>query len=295
MTPPVVIHHDLSAPRAAMRARPRGAYASRHRAGAVNLFVIAPAERPDRPRPTILTAYGGFGVSLGPRFAPEALAWVEAGGVFAMAGVRGGGEHGAEWHRAGRGRHKGNAICDLHAAAEWLVAGGWTTPRQLGIMGASNAGLLVGAALTQRPELYAAAVCAAPLLDMVRYERSGLGPRWREEYGSARHPEELEWLLSYSPYHHVRPGTAFPATLFVVYEDDTRVDPLHARKMCAALQHATCGDAPILFHSVPGIGHGPRARSRGTSIGAEILGFLAHHTGMTGPTAALAQSRSNAA
>ena len=134
---------------------------------------------------------------------------------------------------------KQNVFDDFHAAAEALIRDGWTTPDQLAISGGSNGGLLVGAALTQRPELYAAVICSAPLLDMVRYERFGLGQSWNVEYGTAADPEQLGWLLSYSPYHHVVTGTAYPAVLFTVFTNDTRVDPVHAYKMCAALQHAT--------------------------------------------------------
>ena len=131
---------------------------------------------------------------------------------------------------------------DFHAACDALVSAGTTTTNQLSIMGGSNGGLLVGAALTQRPAAYRAVVCSAPLLDMVRYEEFALGRTWNDEYGTAADPEELGWLLSYSPYHHVEPGTVYPAVLFTVFESDTRVDPLHARKMCAALQYATTGD-----------------------------------------------------
>jgi len=251
----------------------------------VRLFVIAPrggAAGPDRPRPTILTGYGGFGVSMVPGFHAEALSWVEAGGVFVIACLRGGGEEGHAWHQAGMRENKQNTFDDFHAAAQWLVTNGWTTPDQLGIAGGSNGGLLVAVALTQRPELYAAGVCLAPLTDMSRYELFGLGPAWRQEYGSRDDPRELDWLLSYSPYHRVTTGTAYPATLLVAYEGDTRVDPLHARKLCAALQHATTGEAPILLHSIPRVGHGARPLSRAAAIGADTLAFLGHHTGLGG-------------
>ena len=294
ITPPTVLRYDARRDtvdeHAAAPARTTVPATCRHTdytstdGARIRLFVIAPAScvpGPDRPRATMLTGYGGFGVSMTPRFHPEALAWVEAGGVFAIACLRGGGERGEDWHRAGMRANKQNAFDDFHAAAEWLIANGWTTPDRLGIMGASNAGLLVGAALTQRPDLYGAAVCAAPLLDMARYERSGLGASWRSEYGSACVPEELGWLLSYSPYHHVEDGAAYPATMFVVFETDTRVDPLHARKMCAALQHSNAARTPILFHGIPDVGHGARAHSRGAAIGADTLAFLAHHTGLT--------------
>jgi prolyl oligopeptidase len=194
---------------------------------------------PRTPRPAILYGYGGFGISMIPAYSASILAWVEAGGVYAIASLRGGGEEGEAWHRAGMREHKNRVFEDFRAAADALVAGGWTTPGQLAISGGSNGGLLVGAAVTKWPELYAAVVCSAPLLDMVRYERFGLGETWNDEYGTAADPQELEWLLSYSPYHHVREGTRYPAVLFSVFDSDTRVDPMHARKMCAALQHAT--------------------------------------------------------
>ena len=156
-------------------------------------------------------------------------------------------------------------------------------------MGGSNGGLLDGAAITQRPYLYAAAVCSAPLLDMVRYERFGLGQLWSVEYGSADDPEALGWLLAYSPYHNVREGVRYPATLFTVFDNDTRVDPLHARKMCAALQHATSApleQAPILLRREAEVGHSSRSVSRSVRLGADQLAFLAHHTGLRVPGAA---------
>jgi prolyl oligopeptidase len=160
------------------------------------------------------------------------------------------------------------------------VASGWTTHDQLAIYGGSNGGLLVGAALTQRPELYRAVVCSAPLLDMVRYEHFGLGVTWNDEYGTAEDPTELGWLLSYSPYHRVVEGTAYPAVLFTVFDSDTRVDPLHARKLCAALQHATSSDRPILIRREAEVGHGARSVSRTVELGADVLSFLAVQTGL---------------
>lgn len=236
------------------------------------------------PRPAILTGYGGFGVPLTPGYAADSLAWIEAGGVLAVAGIRGGGEEGEAWHRAGMREHKQNVFDDFAAAAEKLIADGWTTPDRLGIWGESNGGLLVGAMLTQRPELFAAAVCAAPILDMARYERSGLGAAWSREYGSADVPGELAWLLAYSPYHRVRHATAYPATLFAVSAGDTRVDPLHARKMCAALQWASDGAGPVLLRYESDVGHGARAVSRSVGLAADALAFLAEHTGLPLPS-----------
>ncbi|MEO9236636.1 MAG: prolyl oligopeptidase family serine peptidase, partial [Jatrophihabitantaceae bacterium] len=242
----------------------------------VRMFVLAPTAEPDRPRPTILTGYGGFGSVLAPQYRPEALAWVRAGGVYALACLRGGSEEGADWHRAGTGAAKQNVFDDFAAAADRLVSGGWTRPDLLGIIGASNGGLLVGAAITQHPDKYAAAVCMAPLLDMVRYELSGMGPSWRPEYGSAADPEQFGHLLRYSPYHAVREQTGYPAVLLAVFDGDTRVDLSHARKMCAALQHASSGDGSILLRTERGVGHGARAVSSGIGLLADCLAFFAH-------------------
>jgi prolyl oligopeptidase len=236
---------------------------------------------PDGPRPTILTGYGGFDISLTPAYAPSALAWVEAGGVYAVANLRGGSEEGEEWHRAGMLDRKQNVFDDFRWAAETLIRDGWTTAGQLAISGGSNGGLLVGAALTQWPSLFAAVICSAPLLDMVRYERFGLGQTWNVEYGSASDATQLGWLLSYSPYHHVVPGTAYPAVLFTVFTNDTRVDPVHAYKMCAALQHATSAAArPVLLRAEDQVGHGARAVSRTAELAADTLAFAARYTGL---------------
>ena len=246
----------------------------------VRMIVVA---RPggDGPRPTILYGYGGFNIPLTPAYSATILAWVEAGGVYVVANLRGGSEEGEGWHRAGMLDKKQNVFDDFHAAAEKLIADGWTTADQLAIAGGSNGGLLVGAAITQRPDLYAAAVCSAPLLDMVRYEKFGLGQTWNVEYGSADDPEQFEWLYSYSPYHHVREGVAYPATLFTVFESDTRVDPLHARKMGAALQHATSdAQRPILLRNEADVGHGSRAISRSVDLTVDTLSFTAAHTGL---------------
>jgi prolyl oligopeptidase len=246
----------------------------------VHMFVVAPVAEPDRPRPTVLYGYGGFNNALTPTYTPSMLAWVEAGGVWAVANLRGGSEHGEEWHRAGMREHKQNVFDDFIAAAEHLVATGWTTPAQLGIYGGSNGGLLVGAALTQRPDRYAAVVCSAPLLDMVRYELFGLGRTWNDEYGTAEDPEELGWLASYSPYHRVVEGVDYPAVLFTTFDSDTRVDPLHARKMCAALQHATAGTRPVLLRRERDVGHGARSVSRTVQLGVDQLAFLADRLGL---------------
>jgi prolyl oligopeptidase len=246
----------------------------------VHLFVLSGAGTPDTPRSTVLYGYGGFNVSVTPAYSAQALSWVAAGGVWAVANLRGGSEHGEEWHRAGMRERKQNVFDDFAAAADHLVAEGWTTHRRLGIFGGSNGGLLVGATLTQRPELAAAVVCSAPLLDMVRYELFGLGRTWNDEYGTAEDPTELGWLLGYSPYHAVREGTAYPAVLLTTFESDTRVHPLHGRKLAAALQHATTSAAPVVLRRERSVGHGARAVSRTVALAADQLAFLAEHTGL---------------
>jgi prolyl oligopeptidase len=246
-----------------------------HDGTTVRMFVLSPTAEPDRPRPTVLYGYGGFDVSLTPGYSATALAWVEAGGVWAVANLRGGSEEGEEWHRAGMREHKQNVFDDLHAAGDHLVAGGWTDRSSLAVMGGSNGGLLVGAAITQRPQAYAAAVCSAPLLDMVRYERFGHGRTWNDEYGTADDPAQLRWLLSYSPYHHVHPGVRYPAVLFTTFASDTRVDPLHARKMAAALQHASTSTAPVLLRTEADVGHGARSVRRTAVLAGDQLAFLA--------------------
>ncbi len=249
----------------------------------VRMFILSSQERADTPRPTVLYGYGGFGVGLNPTYSATALAWVEAGGVWAVANIRGGDEEGEEWHRQGMRGEKQNVFDDFIYAAHYLINTGWTTPEHLAIEGGSNGGLLVGAALTQRPDLFAAVVCSAPLLDMVRYELHGLGATWSDEYGSAAIEEEFEWLIGYSPYHQVREGENYPATLFTVFEGDTRVDPLHARKMCAALQHAQSeeGSRTILIRTERNVGHGARSLSRTIDLSADSLAFLSKWTGLS--------------
>ncbi len=250
----------------------------------VRMLVVAPTASAEGPRPTILYGYGGFRISLTPAYSAVALAWVRAGGVYAIANLRGGLEEGEEWHRAGMLADKQNVFDDCAAAAEHLIRTGVSSPEKLAVMGGSNGGLLVGAMTTQRPELFAAAVCSAPLLDMVRYEHFGLGQLWNVEYGTAEDPEQLDRLLEYSPYHNVREDTHYPAMLFTVFDNDTRVDPLHARKLCAQMQWATSAPPskrPILLRREAEVGHSARSVSRSVALSAEQLAFLAHHLGLS--------------
>ncbi|HEY7114274.1 MAG TPA: prolyl oligopeptidase family serine peptidase [Thermoanaerobaculia bacterium] len=248
--------------------------------------------------PALLTGYGGFTLSITPSFSPLAAIWAERGGVYAVANLRGGGEFGEAWHKAGMLAKKQNVFDDFIAAAEWLIAQKWTSKEKLAIEGASNGGLLVGAALTQRPDLYRAVVCGYPLLDMVRYHKFFVAGYWVPEYGSSEDAQQFATLYAYSPYHHVKEGTNYPAVLFVTGDSDTRVAPLHARKMTALLQadSADQADRPVLLFYDTRAGH-----SRGlltTPVSKQIedlsieLGFLFSQLGMP---AAAAQPAKKAA
>jgi prolyl oligopeptidase len=201
----------------------------------------------DGARPVLLTGYGGFNVSETPAFRAAAVWWVERGGVFAEPNLRGGGEFGEAWHRAGMFEKKQNVFDDFIAAAKWLVANHYTTPAKLAIEGGSNGGLLMGAMMTQRPDLFGAIVCGAPLLDMLRYHKMSIGSIWATEYGSADNPKQFEYLRKYSPYHNVHKGTRYPAILFMSGDSDTRVDPAHARKMTALMQADNASANPIML------------------------------------------------
>ncbi|MEV5428384.1 prolyl oligopeptidase family serine peptidase [Streptomyces sp. NPDC052701] len=246
----------------------------------VPLFLVTPADGALGPRPTLLTAYGGFGATAAPAYSPTILSWVAAGGAYAIAGVRGGGELGATWHAAGRGVNKPTAFADYAAAARWLIAEGVTTPARLAVKGASHSGLMAAVAITRNPGLYAAAVCSGAPADMVRYPRLGLGRWWIDEFGDPDDPGHLAVLLGYSPYHRVRPGTPYPAVLLITGRTDPRVDAAHTRKFTAALQHATGSGAPVVLRCEDGVGHGPRTVSGWIDTEADALAFLAAHTGL---------------
>lgn len=209
--------------------------------------------------PTILYGYGGFDISMTPGFSSTMFPWYENGGVYAVANLRGGGEYGAAWHEAGMLDQKQNVFDDCIAAAEWLISEGYTNPAQLGVAGGSNGGLLTGAMVTQRPDLFSAVISAVPLLDMLRYQNFLMARYWVPEYGTAEDASQFEYIRAYSPYHNIKPGTKYPATLITAGENDTRVHPLHARKMAAAMQAATASDPtaePILLWVDRDAGHG---------------------------------------
>ncbi|MGA2978527.1 MAG: prolyl oligopeptidase family serine peptidase [Terriglobales bacterium] len=210
--------------------------------------------------PTLLTGYGGFNVSLTPTFSRSMFLWMEHGGIYAVANLRGGSEFGEDWHRAGMLDKKQNVFDDFIAAGEYLVAQRYTDNDHLAIQGGSNGGLLMGAMITQRPDLFRAVVCQVPLLDMLRYQNFQIAKLWIPEYGSADDAKQFEWLFAYSPYHHVKPGQEYPAILFMTGDTDTRVDPMHAKKMAALMQaearNGASPDKPILLRIETKAGHG---------------------------------------
>lgn len=240
----------------------------------------------DGTNPTLLYGYGGFNNSLTPGFSAKAILWMEQGGVYAVANLRGGGEYGEEWHQGGMQAKKQNTFDDFIAAAEWLIREKYTSARKLAISGGSNGGLLVGAAVTQRPDLFGAVVCSYPLLDMVRYHKFLVARFWIPEYGSSDDAEQFRILKSYSPYHNVKTGTRYPGVLFITGDADTRVDPLHARKMAALMQAATSSDAPILLKYDTQLGHtGARPVAKSVEDLADELSFLALQLGVAPKTA----------
>ncbi|NJR68782.1 MAG: S9 family peptidase [Synechococcales cyanobacterium CRU_2_2] len=210
----------------------------------------------DGHNPTILYGYGGFSVSLTPSFSPAVLVWMEMGGIYAVPNLRGGGEYGEAWHQAGTKLNKQNVFDDFIAAAEWLIAQAYTTSANLAISGGSNGGLLVGACMTQRPELFAAALPAVGVMDMLRFHQFTIGWAWCSDYGSSENPQEFEALYAYSPLHNLKPGTAYPATLITTADHDDRVVPAHSFKFAAALQAAQAGENPVLIRIETKAGHG---------------------------------------
>jgi prolyl oligopeptidase len=225
--------------------------------------------------PTLLTGYGGFVLSSLPNFSPTAVTWAENGGVYALANLRGGGEFGEAWHQAGMRANKQNVFDDFIGAAQYLIDQKYTSPQHLGISGGSNGGLLVTALLTQRPDLVKAVVCSYPLIDMIRYHRFLVARFWVPEYGSSEDPEQFKWIYAYSPYQHVVKGKNYPAVLFISGDSDTRVAPLHARKMTAMMQANTGSNNPVLLRYHVSSGHsGGEPLKEQVNNQAESLSFL---------------------
>jgi prolyl oligopeptidase len=240
----------------------------------------------DGNNPAFLTGYGGFNVSLTPVFSAMAVLWAENGGVFAQPNLRGGGEFGEKWHRAGMLDKKQNVFDDFISAAEWLIGNKYTSPSRLAIGGGSNGGLLVGTAMTQRPELFQAVICTFPLLDMIRYQNFLVAKFWVPEYGSSDDPKQFQYILKYSPYQNVKRGTKYPAVMFVSGDFDTRVAPLHARKMAALMQASTGSDRPVLLHYDTKAGHsGGLPLSKNIDNLTDNLSFLFWQLGIQPPGA----------
>jgi Serine proteases of the peptidase family S9A len=293
LTPTAVVRHDLGTGRSAVwqkLASPidEGAFSVEQvrypsKDGTlIPMFLVARKSLVrDGRAPALLYGYGGFNLNITPAFAAAVAPFIEQGGVYAVANLRGGGEYGETWHRAGMLGHKQNVFDDFIAAAEFLIREKIASRDRLAISGRSNGGLLVAAAIAQKPDLFRAAICGVPITDMVRYHLFRIARLWIPEYGTAEDPEQFKFLYAYSPYHHVKDGVAYPATLIFTAASDTRVDPLHARKFAARLQAATRGPGPILLRLESQAGHGvgkPLAKS--IEQYADEMAFLCGQLGM---------------
>ncbi len=235
----------------------------------------------DGTNPTLLYAYGGFSISLTPSFSVARVAWLEMGGILAIPNLRGGGEYGEDWHQAGTKLKKQNVFDDFIAAAEWLIANKYTSPKKLAIQGGSNGGLLVGACMTQRPDLYAACLPAVGVMDMLRFHKFTAGRFWVDDYGSADNADEFKALLAYSPYHNLKPNTKYPATLVTTADTDDRVVPGHSFKFAARLQEHHTGDAPTLIRIETRAGHGAgKPTAKLIEETADLWAFLVKTLGM---------------
>jgi prolyl oligopeptidase len=290
--PPAIYHYDVASGKTEVFAKPQVPFdSSQYEVSQVfynskdgtrvPMFISAKKGTPRNGRtPTLMFAYGGFNLSRVPEWNPEYAWWMEQGGYFAQPNLRGGGEYGEAWHKAGMFEKKQNVFDDFFAAAEYLVQNKYTSPAHLALRGRSNGGLLMGAAMTQHPEMFGAIWCGYPLLDMLRYQNFLIGRWWTSEYGSAENADQFPYLLKYSPYHNVKKGVKYPAIMFFTGDSDTRVDPLHARKMTALMQADTGSDRPVLLHYELKAGH-----SSGVSITqlvndtADELAFLWNETG----------------
>jgi prolyl oligopeptidase len=238
---------------------------------------------PDGNRPVLLYGYGGFDIPLVPKFLPAWLGWMERGGVLATANIRGGGEYGEAWHQAGMKLQKQNVFDDFIAAAEWLIAEKWSQPSRLAIEGGSNGGLLVGAVLNQRSDLFGCALPLVGAMDMLRFQKFTIGWAWTSDYGSSDDPEQFRALRAYSPLHNIKPGGIYPATLVITADHDDRVVPAHSFKYTAALQAAQGGPAPILIRIETRAGHGAgKPTSKKIDEAADALAFTLRALDMPG-------------
>lgn len=248
----------------------------------ISMFIVRRKDmKKDGSTPVLLTGYGGFNINRLPEFVPKYFPFLDRGGAIAIPNLRGGGEYGESWHKAGMREKKQNVFDDFIGATEYLIDQGYTKSERLAIRGGSNGGLLVGAAMVQRPELYQAVICAVPLLDMVRYHLFGSGKTWISEYGSADDAAMFPHLYAYSPYHHVKEGVAYPALLMQTADSDDRVDPMHARKFVAAVRYATSSERPVLLRVETNAGHGGGDMvKKDVELWADTYAFLFEQLGM---------------
>jgi prolyl oligopeptidase len=290
ITPPTIYRYDLETGRSTLWRAPWVAfkpaqfeerqvfYPSKDGTRIPMLLAYRKGLKLDGNNPLLLYGYGGFGIANLPTFNPARIAWLEMGGVYASANIRGGGEFGEAWHVQAIRTHKQVVFDDFIAAAEWLIAQHYTSKQKLAIYGRSNGGLLVGACLTQRPDLYGAAVPQVGVLDMLRFDKFGQGAGWEGDYGSPDDPAEFKALYAYSPVHNVHPGTRYPATLIITGDHDTRVMPMHSFKFTAALQAAQAGPAPVLLEVERDSGHGgAETVTHAIALNADIYAFLARN------------------
>jgi prolyl oligopeptidase len=242
----------------------------------LTMFLTRRADlRPDGNRPVLLYGYGGFDIAITPSFTVLHAGWLADGGVLAVANLRGGGEYGRAWHDAGRLAVKQNVFDDFCACARWLASSGWSRPGRIGIYGRSNGGLLVGACLTQQPDLFGACVAGVGVLDMLRFHKFTVGRSWVADYGNPDDPEQYQWVRAYSPLHNLRPGQRYPATLLLTGDHDDRVVPGHSFKFAAALQAAQGGEAPVLIRIETSAGHGfGKPVAKVVAEAADVLAFL---------------------
>jgi prolyl oligopeptidase len=295
-TPPTIFRHDLVTGKTALWRQPRVKfnpadyevkqvfYTSKDGTTVPMFISHKKGLKQDGGNPTLLHGYGGFNLSLAPDFDPAWLAWMEMGGVFALANIRGGGEYGREWHLAAIKLKRQKAYDDFIAAAEYLIAEKYTRPAQLAIHGHSNGGLLVGACMVQRPDLYGACLPEAAGMDLLRFHKFGVGPYVASEFGSPENPEEFRFLRAISPYHNLRKGVKYPATLVMTGDTDDRVVPSHSFKFAAALQYCQAGAAPVLLRVEAGAGHGAgRPTAKQIEEATDRCAFLAKHLGLMVP------------
>ncbi len=293
ITPPTVFRYDLKTARSEVFRSPKASfdphlfeqrqvfYPAKDGTRIPMMLAYRKGLKLDGQNPVLLYGYGGFGIPLLPEFSSARIAWLELGGIYAIANIRGGGEYGEAWHRQAIRSHRQVAFDDFIAAAEWLIAEHYTVTAKLAIRGDSNGGLLVGACLTQRPDLYGAVIAGVGVMDMLRFDRFGQGAGWTGEFGSPQDPADFPAIYAYSPLHRVRPGTRYPATLIVTGDHDTRVMPMHSFKFAAAMQAAQSGPEPILLYIEKSSGHGGGPTvSQSIEQNADIYAFLADRLGI---------------